>query len=198
MILFHKRSRPFNQIQILFILSFKHLSSWDYLKKKKKKKHSQSRRRKAFIQRRKVVYPVTSTWRKERPWTRLGRKYSAQRMQQARQGLACCVYTSIYLYKSIYNGRPVGRSAPGSNRSDDFPASESIPFFVCFSFPRAWRSTGLESGQLSAFRPPPSPTCPFFHPFPLLPTHGTTTEGRRKLRALYRPCSLRAHVPGGS
>lgn len=39
------------------------------------------------------------------------------------------------LYTYIHNGRPVGRSTPASNRSDDFPASESIPFSFAFLSP---------------------------------------------------------------
>lgn len=98
MILFHKRSRPFNQIQILFVLSFKHLSSWDYLKKKKEKET-------LTVEKKKGVYPEEESCISGNIYMKEGKAVDSPRAEvfgtedatgTTRPGLLC-----IYIYISI-------------------------------------------------------------------------------------------------
>lgn len=78
------------------------------------------------------------------------------------------------LYTYIHNGRPVGRSAPASNRSDDFPASESIPFSFAFLSPgrgaqQAWNPANFLPFAPSLLVSPPRVLSPVSLPLPFLP-----------------------------
>lgn len=79
------------------------------------------------------------------------------------------------LYTYIHNGRPVGRSAPASNRSDDFPASESIPFSFAFLSPGRGAQQAWNPANFLPFAPsllslsPPRVLSPVSLPLPFLP-----------------------------
>lgn len=116
----------------------------------------------------------------------LERKYSVQRMQQARQGGRPSAI-------SIAVGRSVGRSAPGSNRSDDFPASEPIPFSFAFLSPGRGAQQAWQPANFPPFFPlPPVTRLSFFLflrllPFPIFPLPVQQSEGRKDERAKGAP-----------